>query len=206
MDDNEREQAFMSAMVTEHFVQQSIAGTTVGESSSRASIYLGALSTTLVALGFTSTNSSAFIPLAAAALPTVFILGCLTVVRLVDTSIENTIAVNRIERIRRYYATLTPSAPGFFEDEPAPHLPRGAIRTPVDAVHHSHHDRSGQQHRGRCRHRASHVRMGRAPSGGAGIGRLRHPPRTAPGLSKETFPDLRLSPANPHRRGCAAAV
>lgn len=115
MDDTERTQDLMSALVTEHFVQQSIAGTTVGESSSRASIYLGALSTSLVALGFTSTNQGAFSPHAATALPTLFILGCLTVVRLVDTSIENTIAVMRIQRIRRYYATLTPSAQAFLK-------------------------------------------------------------------------------------------
>lgn len=49
--------------------------------------------------------------------PTVFILGYFTIVRLVDTSAQNMVALRRIEVIRRYYASLLPTAPAFFEPD-----------------------------------------------------------------------------------------
>jgi len=42
----------MSALVTEHFVLQGTSSSTVSESGSRVSIYLSALSSGLVAIGF----------------------------------------------------------------------------------------------------------------------------------------------------------
>jgi hypothetical protein len=105
----------MSALVTEQFVLQSVSGATIAESSSRSAIYLSALSSGLVAIGFASSNTQILTVLALSVLPTVFILGCFTIVRLVDTSVENMIAVQRIEHIRRYYATVHPMAPQFFD-------------------------------------------------------------------------------------------
>lgn len=115
MDDGQRRDAFHSALVTEHFVLQSAASATISESSSRSSLYLLSLSSSLVALGFaTQASAEAFAPFAAAVLPTLFLLGCFTVVRLVDTSIENVRCLRRISRIRRYYAGLVPEAPEYF--------------------------------------------------------------------------------------------
>jgi hypothetical protein len=102
--------ALMSALVTEHFVLQSVSGATISESSSRAAIYLSALSSGLVAIGFASSDPKVLTILASTILPTAFLLGCFTVVRLIDTSVENMIAVQRIDRIRRYYATVHPLA------------------------------------------------------------------------------------------------
>lgn len=59
MDQQAREQAFMSALVTEHFAQQSAASATISESSSRASLYLLSLSSSLVALGFATQSRQA---------------------------------------------------------------------------------------------------------------------------------------------------
>lgn len=106
--------AVMSALVTEHFVLQSAASSTISESGSRASIYLAALSSGLVSIGFSSNSPSILAALAFTVFPTVFILGCFTVVRLVDTSIANLVAQNRIERIRRFYADLDPVAARYF--------------------------------------------------------------------------------------------
>jgi hypothetical protein len=106
---------FMSALVTEHFVLQSTASSTISESSSRVSIYLSALASGLVALGFTSALPRAFASLAFTVLPTVYVLGWFTVVRLIDTSVANIISQRRMERIRAYYASLAPSAPPYFE-------------------------------------------------------------------------------------------
>jgi hypothetical protein len=109
--------AFMSALVTEHFVLQSAASATIGESGSRAAIYLGAVSSGLVAIGFASASPSALLALISTVLPTVFLLGCFTIVRLVDNTIENNVARNKIDRIRQYYARLgSASAPEFFAD------------------------------------------------------------------------------------------
>ena len=106
--------AFMSALVTEHFVLQSSASSTIGEAGSRASIYLAALSSGLVAVGFSSGSPGILAALVFTVFPTVFMLGLFTVVRLIDTSITNIVAQNRIERIRRFYAQIDPAAAAFF--------------------------------------------------------------------------------------------
>ncbi|MCU1479373.1 MAG: hypothetical protein JWQ19_159 [Subtercola sp.] len=107
----------MSALVTEHFVLQSAASSTISESGSRASIYLAALSSGLVAVGFSSSSPGILAALSFTVFPTIFILGCFTVVRLIDTSIANVVAQNRIELIRRFYASLDPAAGAYFEPD-----------------------------------------------------------------------------------------
>jgi hypothetical protein len=106
---------FMSALVTEHFVLQSTSSATISESGSRVAIYLSALSSGLVAIGFASSSPHALASLAFTVLPTVFILGLFTIVRLIDTSVANIISLRRMERIRAYYAALAPLAPPYFE-------------------------------------------------------------------------------------------
>jgi hypothetical protein len=106
---------FMSALVTEHFVLQSTSSATISESGSRVAIYLSALSSGLVAIGFASSSPHALASLAFTVLPTVFVLGLFTIVRLIDTSVANIISLRRMERIRAYYAALAPLAPPYFE-------------------------------------------------------------------------------------------
>jgi hypothetical protein len=106
--------AVMSALVTEHFALQSVSSSTVGESGSRAALYLSALSSGLVAIGFASSSRKSLEALSFSVLPTVFILGWFTTARLIETSVENIVCHRRIERIRRYYATLDPHYRVFF--------------------------------------------------------------------------------------------
>jgi hypothetical protein len=108
---------FMSALVTEHFVLQSTSSATISESGSRVAIYLSSLSSGLVAIGFSSSSPRALAALAFTVLPTVFLLGCFTVVRLIDTSVANLISQRRMELIRRYYASLGPGAAAYFEPD-----------------------------------------------------------------------------------------
>jgi hypothetical protein len=108
---------FMSALVTEHFVLQSTSSATISESSSRVAIYLSSLSSGLVAIGFSSSSPRALAALAFTVLPTVFLLGCFTIVRLIDTSVANLISQRRMELIRRYYASLGPGAAVYFEPD-----------------------------------------------------------------------------------------
>ena len=114
MDQQAKEQAFMSALVTEHFVQQSAASATISESSSRASLYLVSLSSSLVALGFATQSKQAFPYFAAGVLPAIFVLGIFSFVRITDTAMANLSSLQAIVRIRRYYAGLLPEAAKFF--------------------------------------------------------------------------------------------
>jgi hypothetical protein len=112
--DAANEAAFMSALVTEHFVLQSAASTTVGEAAGRASLFMFTLSSSLVALGFVAQSRTLLVPFAATIIPAIVVLGVFTVVRLVDTGVQNVELLSRIAAIRAYYRTLGPQAPAFF--------------------------------------------------------------------------------------------
>ncbi|ARC58616.1 hypothetical protein AS850_16120 [Frondihabitans sp. 762G35] len=107
-------------MLTEHFVLQSVRGVTVSESSTRASIYLMTLSSSLVAYGFLARSSYATGYLAVV-IPVNVLLGIFTYVRLVQTSLEDVAALEAIQKIRRWYGTLLPGAEAYF---PLPSGPR----------------------------------------------------------------------------------
>jgi hypothetical protein len=114
-DHSAREQMFLTALTTEHFGLQAAASTTVGEASSRASLYMFTLSSALVAMGF-SARTDAFVPLLATVLPVVVVLGVFTVVRLVDTGVQNVQVLAGIARIRAHYRTLSPEGAAFFPE------------------------------------------------------------------------------------------
>ncbi|MBG6056382.1 hypothetical protein IWX81_002819 [Salinibacterium sp. CAN_S4] len=115
MDENEKSAAFVASLGTEYFVLQGAANATIGESSSRSSMFLLCLSSGVVSLGFVlGASESVFLPFAAAVLPTIFILGIFTIVRLVDTSVQNVAALRGMARIRAFYSELTPEAPAYF--------------------------------------------------------------------------------------------
>jgi hypothetical protein len=112
MDDPDKTR-LLSALTTEHFVLQSAASSTISESAARSSLYVFALSSALVAMGFTA-RSDAFVPFVAAVLPALFLLGLFTVVRLVDTVLENMQYLAGIARIRAHYRTISPEAAELF--------------------------------------------------------------------------------------------
>jgi len=117
MSDQARNGDLLSAMTTEHFVLQSANGSTYAEASARSSLYVMALSSSLVAMGFLSTSEGMFLPFAATLLPAVFLLGLFTVVRLVETSLESMHCLTGIARIRQYYRSLGPEAVHQFTPE-----------------------------------------------------------------------------------------
>ena len=114
----ERRAAFEAALNNHYFVLQSARGNTVAESGSRATLYVMALSSTLVATGFVSQSHNALGPFLVVVLPTLFVLGLFTLVRLVDTGVENLSCIRVMGEIRRYYAGLAPEALQFFGDQP----------------------------------------------------------------------------------------
>jgi hypothetical protein len=99
--------AFISALITQHYVLQSVSSATISEAGSRAALYLSALSH-VVAIGFASSSRHSLGALSLSVLPTVFVLGCFTVVRLIETSIENIDSRRRIDAIEGYYADIDP--------------------------------------------------------------------------------------------------
>ncbi|KQP01896.1 hypothetical protein [Leifsonia sp. Leaf264] len=109
--------ALLGALGSEQFLLQSIASSTISEAGTRCMVYLSTLSGGLVAIGFTSSSEGLLGPLAFTVLPTIWVLGWFTVVRLVDTTIENITVARRMERIRAHYATLGPYASTFFTEE-----------------------------------------------------------------------------------------
>jgi len=117
MSENDRQSALLSALTTEHFVLQTAANGTISEASARASLYISSLSSSLIAMGFVSRSRDVFVPFVAAVLPALFLLGIFTVVRLVDTTLENMHFLTGIARIRGYYRKLAPEAGQYFAPE-----------------------------------------------------------------------------------------
>lgn len=113
-DDAARRQALLTALTTEHFVMQTASNGTITEAASRTSLFVMTLSSALVAMGFAARSPELLVPFVATVLPAVFLLGVLTVFRLVDTVLENLQYLAAIARIRAHYRTLAPEAPALF--------------------------------------------------------------------------------------------
>jgi hypothetical protein len=102
-------QQLLAALTTEHFTLQGARSQTMSESSARASVYVFSVSSTLVALGFigqVSELGDVFNAFALTVLPTIYLLGVFTFVRLVECSAEDFRYGLAINRIRNYYKQL----------------------------------------------------------------------------------------------------
>jgi hypothetical protein len=107
-DPPDREQ-LLTALTTEHFTLQGARTQTVMESSARAALYISSVSSALIALGFigqTSQVGDVFQAFALTVLPTLYLLGLFTFVRLVESSAEDFRYGVAINRIRGYYRQL----------------------------------------------------------------------------------------------------
>lgn len=81
----------------------------MSESSARASVYVFSVSSALVALGFIGQSSelgAVFHAFALTVLPTVYLLGAVTFIRLVECGAEDFLYGIAINRIRNYYQQL----------------------------------------------------------------------------------------------------
>jgi hypothetical protein len=132
-DDAEQGQraALISALNTEHFVLQSAASATISEAGARSTLYVMALSSALVAMGFASQTRDVFVPFIAIVLPAVFVLGVFTVLRLIDTALESQQCFVGIARIRAHYRTLGPDAQTLFAAERG-RWPEAAVTPALD--------------------------------------------------------------------------
>jgi hypothetical protein len=99
----------LTALTTEHFTLQGARSQAMSESSSRAALFIGAVSSALVALGFLgqlSPGGDTFNTFALTVLPTLYLLGVVTFVRLVECGAEDFRYGLAINRIRGYYKRL----------------------------------------------------------------------------------------------------
>lgn len=115
MDQNDRNDSFLAALSTEHFMMQTAVGAALSEIQSRASMFLAVLTGSLIAMGFAMQSTDVLVPFVATVLPAVFIMGALTVLRLTDVSTESSTAYVAIARIRARYRALGPEAAEFFD-------------------------------------------------------------------------------------------
>jgi hypothetical protein len=101
---------------TEHFNLQTARALTVSEANGRASIYLAALSSNLIALAFIGQMSRlgvAFYAFALILLPVLAFVGTVTFLRLVQSSIEDVAYAHPIALVRSYYLRVSPELEPF---------------------------------------------------------------------------------------------
>jgi hypothetical protein len=110
-------QLALSALTTEQFNLQTARMGTIAEANGRSTLYLGTLSSTVIALAFVGQASQlgdSFYLFALSLLPPVFLLGVFSFLRLVQTSIEDMVYALGSFRIRQYFLGLDPAAVPFF--------------------------------------------------------------------------------------------
>lgn len=141
----ERDRQLLVALTTEHFTLQTARVGTIADSNGRAAIYLGAMSSAVVALAFVAQidpDGQAFYLFALALLPALVLLGVLTYMRLLQCAIEDLFYARAINRIRRYYVNLDPSAAHWFMlygyDDPVGVMASMGLAMPGAAPSHRH--------------------------------------------------------------------
>jgi hypothetical protein len=119
-------QQLLTALSTEHFTLQGARSQTMSESSARASVFVFSVSSALVALGFIGQLSEVgdvFNVFALTVLPTLYLLGAVTFVRLVECGAEDFRYGLAINRIRHYYEEVARDRANLFllsgHDDPA---------------------------------------------------------------------------------------
>jgi hypothetical protein len=111
-----RRQLALSALTTEQFNLQTARMGTIAEANGRSTLYLGTLSSAVIAIAFVGQANElgdSFYLFALLLLPPVFLLGVFSYLRLVQTSIEDMVYALGSFRIRQYFLGLDPAALAF---------------------------------------------------------------------------------------------
>jgi hypothetical protein len=117
--------AAVTFVTTEHFNLQGARSSTISESTGRASVFLGAVSGGLVALGLVATATKtgvAFYMFGLILLPTLAFVGLATFHRVLQSGIEDLAYARRIAQLRDYYFDHAPELTGYLLN-PAERLP-----------------------------------------------------------------------------------
>ena len=103
--------AAVTFVTTEHFTLQGARSSTIAEATGRATMFLGAVSGGLVALGLIATAAgvgTAFYAFALILLPTLVFVGLATFNRVLQSGTEDLGYASRIARLRGYYFHYAP--------------------------------------------------------------------------------------------------
>src|SRR5215472_1968849 len=103
--------AAVTFVTTEHFVLQGQRSATIAESNGRASIFLGAVSGGLIALGFIGQSAhlgTAFYAFGLVLLPTLAFVGLTTFYRVFQAGLEDVHYAQRTARLRAFYFDAAP--------------------------------------------------------------------------------------------------
>ena len=117
--------AAVTFVTTEHFTLQGARSSTISESTGRASVFLGAVSGGLIALGLVATAAKtgvAFYTFGLILLPTLAFVGLATFHRVLQSGIEDLGYARRIAQLRDYYFDHAPELAGYLPN-PAEPLP-----------------------------------------------------------------------------------
>ena len=105
--------AWITLLTTEHYNLQTQRAATIGEANGRASIFLGALSAGLIALGFQGTHrTGGTATFQLLVLTSLAFLGTVTFLRCVEISLDDWQFAQRIASLRATYAQLIPPLAG----------------------------------------------------------------------------------------------
>ena len=124
MPDSNRE-AIMEALTAEHLAMQAVITASVNEQQARASMYLLSVSGALVGVGIMA-QTGEFLLFTGAIIPALYVMGLLTIMRLVDVGMESMQSEVTVAKIRRYYRSLGAPADVLFE-EPLGRWPEGKL-------------------------------------------------------------------------------
>jgi len=107
----------VSIMTTEHYNLQTGRSMTIAEVNGRSSLFVGAVSSGLIALAFVGQIShlgTAFYVFSLVVLPTLYLMGLITFERLLQADMADTIYTRGINRIRHLYLEYAPQMQPYF--------------------------------------------------------------------------------------------
>jgi hypothetical protein len=113
--------AAVTFVTTEHFTLQGARSSTIAEATGRATMFPGAVSGGLVALGLIATAAgvrTASYAFALILLPTLALMGLATFNRVLESAIEDFGYASRIARLRGYYFQYAPELAGYLLSVP----------------------------------------------------------------------------------------
>lgn len=115
--DKEAQQQILQFMTTEHFTLQKARSATIAEANGRCALFIGSVSSAVVALAFigqASGLSKWFFLFGLVLFPALIFLGIFTFKRVLHTAVEDIIYARGINRIRHYYIEVAPEVRPYF--------------------------------------------------------------------------------------------
>jgi hypothetical protein len=114
---HDQRERMLQFMATEHSVPQAGRSATIFETGGRTAVFLGTVSSALIALAFVGQISglgTAFFAFSLVLLPTLFFLGLVTFERAMQLGVEDYIYAVGMSRIRHFYVEMVPQAEKYF--------------------------------------------------------------------------------------------